>query len=42
MVLIYITVQQYELAELIAQPHVSLTTEVNKLKEALVDIFKKK
>jgi len=41
-VLIYIIIQQYELAELIAQLHVSLTTELNKLKEALIDIFRKK
>jgi len=42
MALIYIIVQQFELADFIAQSHVSLTSDLNKLKEVLVDIFRKK
>jgi len=42
MALIYIIVQQFELADFIAQSHVSLTSDLNKLKEVLVNIFRKK
>jgi len=42
MALICILVQQLELADFITQSHVSLTTDLDKLKEVLVDIFRRK